>query len=292
MQSIFFRWTSSAIVVPLLFTLAVGFLMANYFWLAIFTFALWGGWCLGQVLYSEWFNKSSNNVRKLQIKAAGRQTPYRLLKYTEAYRVHFLKVSAICAVIGIITLACIGWAYTEKRQYELRLLEGWLSPANDPIPANACDKAPEGALKILLGNFGAAYTTKFPATVLSIDAKPILTVDRNNKGELAISTDIYDQQDQIVTEIKDNKILISSDVFEHLRMDYNRLTIVIKHKKEKVLDINYMNPKALKIFGIFRTPGSKTLRVPEDGGVTYGDFIMNGTGNCSGDNVGASFGFR
>jgi len=82
-------------------------------------------------------------------------------------------------------------------------------------------------------------------------------------GRVAISTDIYDSNHDIVTEIKDNKYLVDSSAFKVSRESLSDLSVFIRHDKEQVLHIQYLNPTTISITGVFRTKSAE-LRVTPD----------------------------
>src|SRR5467141_569537 len=155
---------------------------------------------------------------------------------------------------------------------ELNLNHGLLVSANEPTPPNPCQPAPKNALVIILGN-KAVFSTGFPAKIIAINNDVILTLDKDSKGSISITTDIYDQNDDFVVGIEKNKFTPVSDALIE-RNDLSSLKVTLKHRKEQVLDVRYINPSTIRVFGIFRHPDDPELRVTTDGFIFNGQHVL------------------
>ena len=164
---------------------------------------------------------------------------------------------------------------------ELNLNHGWLVAADDPTPPNPCRSVPQNALLVMLGS-NTVYGTQFPQHVLMLKNDRILDLNRDGKGRVSVSTDLYDEKGDIVVEIKENKFTVANDAFEISRPDLSTLSVTIKHKKERVLDIRYLNPRAVQISGIFRHPDDPVLEVREGQSFLDGR-LLRVSNNCVGD---------
>jgi hypothetical protein len=79
--------------------------------------------------------------------------------------------------------------------------------------------------------------------VVNVDGEALLRLDRDAQGNMLLSTDIYDQDHNILASIEDNKFDTDSAVFRVHRDDLSSLTVYARKDKEKV-----------RMFGI-STPG-------------------------------------
>jgi len=131
---------------------------------------------------------------------------------------------------------------------------GFLEPANDPMPHNPCTRQTPDSLYVFFGT-EAAYATEFPADIITINGEVKLTLYKERGGKLAISTDIFDDNDDIVAEIDKNQFTVRKEGVFRKTSDRNSLRVVMVHKKETILDIRYLNPHALRILGRFHYPG-------------------------------------
>jgi hypothetical protein len=131
---------------------------------------------------------------------------------------------------------------------------------------------PDNALLIFLGR-ATSYTTKFPHTVIEIDDKPRLIVDRNRDNSIAVSVDIFGDDGKIIAELNKNEFTINEhNYFKVVRKDRSSLAIFDDHKSE-VLSVRYLNPKAIWINAVLRYPDSNpiVIRGPGGGGLCFGE---------------------
>ena len=240
-----FQVQYSAFLIPLFVGVAFAVHGEHLFSAAYWFFGLAGIWSLGW-----WLSSDFVQTRRLTSHHKKEKHDFIVRKFGGSL---FLIAIFAC---------CFYWTYATQKEYELTLPVGLLTPANEPTPKNACEGMPfpPGSLTVILGQ-SVALVTKFPSTVVRIDEVPILSINKTPTGALSVTTDIYDEKDNIVTSIRDNQFLVANDVFEHPRTDPSSLKVVISHKKQTVLDVRYLNPSTLVISGIFRYPGKPTLTV-------------------------------
>jgi hypothetical protein len=136
---------------------------------------------------------------------------------------------------------------------ELQLHTDWLVPASDPQPKTSCPVV-DGALQILLGN-STVYAT------ISVDRKPQLVLDRDDQGRVAVTGNIFDENDDAIAEIDRNHFTVDSDVFKLARPDRSTLSVTIKKHKEEVLSIRFVNSSTIRIKGVFRYRNTPRLVV-------------------------------
>jgi hypothetical protein len=143
--------------------------------------------------------------------------------------------------------------YSVKTAKELASLHGYLVPSNDPSPPSQCLKDAT-QFRIYIGSNIAYKFGNFPLPILSIDQKPMITLDKNDAGEAAVTVNIFDQRGAIVAEIVKNEFTINrNNFFKIIRKDRSDLT-VINQQNEEVLNVRYLNPSAIKFRGVFYHP--------------------------------------
>ena len=87
------------------------------------------------------------------------------------------------------------WALSSSIQMtvDLERLHGRLIPADDPTPSNSCREIIKNdSLVAFLGNI-VAVSQSLPATVLRINDKNALTLNRNEDGTIGLSLRIEDE---------------------------------------------------------------------------------------------------
>jgi hypothetical protein len=140
-------------------------------------------------------------------------------------------------------------------------LSGWLIPANDPLPEHHCPDIPADAIIIFYGG-SVAYTTAFPFTALRIGEEEFITI-KKVKDALSISTKVYSKDHRIVAEIVDNEFHINpNNYFRKTRPDKYTL-LVYDQQRRIILNIRYMNTRAIKLLGIFNSPGRPEVVIRE-----------------------------
>jgi hypothetical protein len=86
-----------------------------------------------------------------------------------------------------------------------------------------------------------------------------LTLDRNPAGELSISLDTFGEDGKLIARIKNNTVILNQGNYLSVeRADFNSLVITDTHGLE-VLNVNYLNPKAIIISGTLRASSGRLL---------------------------------
>ena len=280
-----FHWQFSGVLIPAfvglagtMISLGVGlddfdlaFVLADLFLVGALIWAL-GYWLTSDSLQKWRPTLRGNRKRRREIE--GKRTWFRF---------HVCKFGVSALIIAFF-FGSIALTSTTRLKHELSRYSGVLVPANDSTPSNPCGTVPRGALLVILGE-RAAWTRQFPTTVLRIGNDDILVLDRDGKGNIVITTDIYDG-DNIVASIDRNNFTVTSDAFTKERNDLSSLAVTLRRKKEKVLDVRYLNPSTIRILGIFRHPGQPELKVtPEN--LVFNGKVLNVFGVCLGVQPGA-----
>jgi hypothetical protein len=245
----------------LVFAVGLAMIYGDDFVLGIIALAIAAVWGIGAWLLSEEVEKRKP-IKHNSVK------PKALQKYKLAqrrYRYWQLSVPCLICLAFVLSFLFVDGKRV-KRQNELlvqRLNQhaDFFVPANEPTPPNPCQFAPKNALVVILGA-RAAFSTFFPAKIIVINSDLILTLDRDEKGDVGITTDIYDQNDDFIAGISKNKFTVVNDAIID-RPDMSSLKVTIKHRKEQVLDVRYINASTIRILGIFRHPDDPELRVTD-----------------------------
>ena len=162
---------------------------------------------------------------------------------------------------------------------------GTLIPGHDPSPPTRCPRLPD-ALMIYFDDDHVAVTRKFPHTVVKIQNKDILTVNRNENGQISINLYVYSEDGRPIATIINNYFELNSNNFLRMEQTADRTALAVYDpQKTKVLDIKYINEAAVRILGNFRY-GRNVISVDEkemkiDTPTSSGTM----TGGCSVDTV-------
>jgi hypothetical protein len=285
----------SQVAIPVLVGVFATMIYAQDYPLGIFVLWLTGVWGIGAWLVSEELakkkpvkSKASATSRQIQRKNADKR---RYLYWL--WTIPSLILIA-CVIVNIVVIQ--RWD-----EYKLAQHGDWLVPASDPEPHQnllfPCP-IPRGAVKVLLGN-NVAYASEYPASVIDTQNISRLYMRRDEAGRIAVTGDIFDSDDNVVVEIKDNHFTVATDVFEMGRPDPSTLSVTIRKHKEHVLTMRFMNPDTVRITGIFRylnvppiTVTDESVTTPPNNsaifdcfeiGQTAGAFSFNGKGWVQGE---------
>jgi hypothetical protein len=152
-------------------------------------------------------------------------------------------------------------AHTKSVERELSLLHGRLLPSDEQTPANACDNlgVSNGNGILILMGFAASYVDQFPHTVVDVDEQPRLVVNRNPDQTVTISLDIFGADGKVIAELdKDGFTVREHSYFKFIRNDRSSMKIIDEYNTE-VLNVRYVNPKAIWINALLRYPGSNPV---------------------------------
>jgi hypothetical protein len=129
---------------------------------------------------------------------------------------------------------------------------GLLIPGNAATPVNPCRNIPGDAMTLLLGR-SASYTSTFPHTVVRIRGDDVLTVERE-RGQIAISAKVFSRDGRIIADIARNEFHINPNNYFRKERPNPRTLRVFDQENRKVLDVDFLNPRAIRFSAIFNHP--------------------------------------
>ncbi len=141
---------------------------------------------------------------------------------------------------------------------------GWLRPGSLSSPPGKCFEG--GALGVFLGGSGAGSIGlgKDQFCAIEIGGRRVLEVHRQGSA-IAISAQIYDQSG-LVARIDKNEFR-SNRLHEPLRLDVpNASTLIVRDwLGDPLMTVEYLNPEALYVTGMFFVPGYTPILVDKAG---------------------------
>lgn len=153
---------------------------------------------------------------------------------------------------------------------------GELVPANDespPLPKNA----PKNTITLMLGDDLRILAAQSKNHVFSKQGVAFLTIGIKNSA-MRISASIMDSDNKNIVRIIDNEFQANPErAFNPKQPDKHSL-VVRDVKGVEVLNVRYLNPKAMRIVGRFQVPGFSEpvqvlpvdgLRFPGGGGIAH-----------------------
>ena len=152
---------------------------------------------------------------------------------------------------------------------------GVLTPANDPMPLT-CGGAgvPDSMTRIYAGNSMQAASPDHETGLLAIvGGEKLLWVTTTSEG-LLVSAKIYDDNGALVV-ITDNRFEANKNLgFSPKRPDPHTL-IVYNNWDKEVFRIRFLNPKAVRVTGVFHYPGISPVIITDDSIVVNGNNFMS-----------------
>ncbi len=148
----------------------------------------------------------------------------------------------------------------EELERRIKSLSGILVPG-DKSSLNSLN-IPAGAFVLFFGN-SAAYTNEFPHTIIQVGNEPLLIVNKID-DRLTISAKFFSRDGKIVAELKDNKFDINPN--NHFRMERpdDHILIVYDQEDKQILNVEYLNPSAMKLLRKFYLPNRPPIIIDEE----------------------------
>jgi hypothetical protein len=135
-----------------------------------------------------------------------------------------------------------------------------LMAATLPSPVSSNCPIPKGAVALYLGNT-VSVVTKFPHVVFRVGQEDVFVLDRDASG-LLVTFAVFDDRGNVVARLERNTLVAINPAAYVERPDSSNL-IVFDDRDTKVLDVQFLNPQAIKITGILRYPGKDLIIITE-----------------------------
>jgi hypothetical protein len=159
-------------------------------------------------------------------------------------------------------------------------LSDWLVPGKESTPTQrpGCRRPTFDYVTLLYGDSVSFVPTKgkwFPHTIIEIEDKPKLTVNKDKRGRIALSVDIYDERGYIVAQIENNRFTVNRNNYFKMTKTSSTL-VVIDQKNQKVIDFRFINPKTIQIDALLYYPELKRPIVLSKDGNDLSGFRIHG----------------
>ena len=115
-------------------------------------------------------------------------------------------------------------------------------------------------MALYLGNT-VSVITAFPHVVFRVHGDDVLVIERDSSGVL-VSFQAFDDRGKIVVRLARNQFVAVS-LASHVERPSQSNLIVFDDQGTKVLDVQFLNPQAIKITGILRHPGAEPIVISE-----------------------------
>jgi len=167
---------------------------------------------------------------------------------------------AVCAVVFAADLGALLYLYRAQKAEELRRQVAPLVAAALPEPVSSNCPIPRNAVGLYLGN-RISVISEFPHVVFRAHGDDVLRIDRQGP-DLVISFRVFTDGGSLVARLDRNTFTATNSAPHVERPDPSDL-IVFDDQNTKVLDVQFLNPQALKMTGILRYPGVDPVVISE-----------------------------
>ncbi len=143
------------------------------------------------------------------------------------------------------------------------IIRGHLLPAQYDSPPSPCGYNLKPGNAVLYYGSNAAIALTFPHTVMRIEGRDVVSLNRNPDGQVTINLEILGKDGRAIVVIKDNVFTVNTNNFYSMEWPDKSSLIVTDRQREKVLDITYLNESAIKILGTIHYAGITVEIGPE-----------------------------
>jgi hypothetical protein len=151
----------------------------------------------------------------------------------------------------------------EELEKRIRPLSGVLTPDNKPTP-----KTPNGvliptdAIALFFGN-SFAYTNSFPHTIIEVGTEPLIVI--NKQGNIiTLTAKLFSEDGKVVAELKENQFNINPNNYFRLERPNAHTLVIYDQKGNESLNVNFINPKVIKLTGRFYLPNHPPIVITEE----------------------------
>jgi hypothetical protein len=166
---------------------------------------------------------------------------------------------AVGALVFVADLASLFYLYRVNVAQELKEQVAPLIAASLPPPVSSCP-IPKNAVGLFLGN-RVSVITAFPHVVFRVHGDDVLRLDRVS-SDLLISFRVFDDRGAPVARLDRNTFATKNSTAHVERPDASHL-LVFDDGGTQVLDVQFLNPQAIKMTGILRYPGVDPIVISE-----------------------------
>jgi hypothetical protein len=179
---------------------------------------------------------------------AGAILVFLLVRHEELPWKHRFAGSGLVLVAYLVTLF---YLYRANVAQELREQVAPLVAASLPPPISSCP-IPKSAVGLFLGN-RVSVITAFPHVVFKAHGVEALRIDRVS-SDLLITFRVFNDSGALVARLDRNTFTTKNSAAHLERPDASHL-LIFDDGGNQVLDVQFLNPQAIKMTGTLRYPG-------------------------------------
>jgi hypothetical protein len=128
-----------------------------------------------------------------------------------------------------------------------------------------------------------AFAQTFPFNLISYDGNALITVDKNNQGDILLTGDILDSSYKLIARITQNNFVVATNNISYQQRPDASTLIVYDSYGNEVLSFRYLNNHAIQLLGNFYyQPDLEFLIQSTTQTLTRGKLTMLYSGSCLG----------
>jgi hypothetical protein len=167
---------------------------------------------------------------------------------------------AASTLVFAVAVGMVVYLYRVNLAKELKPQVAPLVAAALPSPVSSNCPIPKGAVALYLGN-AVSVVTEFPHTVFRVHGEDVFVLDRDASG-LLVTFAAFDDGGKVVGRLNRN-VFTAINPTSHVERPSASNLIVLDDRETKVLDVQFLNPQAIKITGTLRYPGVDPIVITE-----------------------------
>ncbi len=130
-------------------------------------------------------------------------------------------------------------------------------------------------MTLIYGN-NVSITDNFPHPVIKVGDQTLLTIGKKGKG-ITVTGKLFSRDNRILAELKDNKFFINPNNYFRLERPDEHTLVVYDQQGDEALNVEFINPSVIKVFGRFYFPDRAPVIIDKDG-TKAGELRISG--NC------------
>lgn len=157
--------------------------------------------------------------------------------------------AAVVLLTFCVTLYIRNAILAKEIQAETPVFNGRIIASNEKT-----SMVPPDTFSLLLGDDLQVLTRSYDNSVFTKDGKPFLTLRRKGKF-LLVSATIVDKSGKGIVKIIDNEFQASQERAFNPKQPDEHTLVVRDFDGNEVLNVRYLNPRAIRLVGRFQIPG-------------------------------------
>jgi hypothetical protein len=142
-------------------------------------------------------------------------------------------------------------------------LRSLLTPGNDEMPATPGLVIEPDRKAAFLGNIVTTFPIDLKSfSLIQMGGDNVLSVEWNSPLGIVINAELHNENDELVATIKKNVFHVYAPNDYTVTSDEHSI-LILNSKDEIILNVRYLNPRAIKAMGVFNHPRSPTVHVEE-----------------------------